>query len=266
MAKLLQTIFSYFKKTVRFIILGVITSLWLLQFTFVVAAPIEQGQNVVVISSPDSNSTIQGKVAIIGSADYPSFQFYIVEFSPESTAGQWHFIGDGQKPVLNDTLTTWDTTAIPDGNYTLRLRVVRLDGNYSEAFSEHLVVSNSKPLPTNTPLITATIALTKPNVTESPPPTPLAATATITPTAVRIDLPVVETATPRPTAVATVIPLPDPAQKETLIPEIKGFALDPLRDACLYGAGVMLTVFLLFGFLSTLRFFIQSFIDRRRSH
>ncbi len=228
------------------------------------AAPLSQGQDIAVISGPVGSSTIRGKISIVGSATYPSFQFYVLEFSPENT-NQWQFIADSRKAVLNDTLAIWDTTGIPDGTYTLRLRVVRVDGNYSEAFAQHLVVANAQPLPTNTPAVitptfsitalqTITIQATTPTATPLPP--------TTTPT-VQVELPVIETATPRPTEAPTVVPLDDPAQKETLIPTIKGFSLSPLRDAFLYGAGIMLSIFLLFGFFSALRFFIKSFIDRK---
>ena len=216
-------------------------------------------QDLAVISSPASNEVLQGSVEVTGSADYPSFQFYILEFSPEPITGdQWQIIGQiREAPVIDGVLAVWDTTQVPDGSYTIRLRVVRLDGNYSEAFSSQVAISNAQPLPTDTPLPDATTA-PAPNLPPTVTPTPLPPTPTIV-----IDQPVIDTPTPRP--VPTTPPLADPDEDSgSLIPTVTGFSVTPLWDACLYGSGLMVSLFLLFGFLSALRHLIISFINRRR--
>ncbi len=165
---------------------------------------------------------------------------------------QWGTVGiTHDTPVINGLLETWDTTLVPDGSYTFRLRVVRLDGNYSEFFSQQVVVANSQPIPTDTP--TPVEATPRPTIT----PTDLPPTPTIV-----IDQPVVDTPTPRP--VATTSPLEDPDENSSFIPTVTGFSFGPLQDACLYGCGIMLSLFLLFGFLAALRTFILGFIDRIR--
>jgi hypothetical protein len=216
-----------------------------------------QGEDLAIISSPASNAVLQGTVQITGSADYPSFQFYIVEFSPEPVTGdQWQIIGViHEAPVVNGVLETWNTSLYPDGSYTIRLRVVRLDGNYSETFSQQVVISNAQPIPTNTPTPGPTT-----QAPAGPPtttPTPLPPTPTIV-----IDQPVVETPTPRP--VPTSPPLQDPDEEQSFIPTVSGFSLIPLRDACIYGAGMMFVLFLALGFLSALRRLILGFVERRR--
>ena len=247
------------------LILLIGTVLWLALFSGAAAAPHRQGEDMAIITKPTSNSVIQGSVEIRGSADHPSFQFYIIEYSPEPVSGdQWHIVGQIQEsPVVNGLLERWDTTSIADGSYTLRLRVVRLDGNYSEYFVQQVVISNSQPIPTDTPTGEAiTVTATSPYIVLTPTSTPLPATPTI-----KVDQPVVETPTPRP-LVPTSPPLEDPDSKSTFIPSVIGFSFTPLRSACLYGAGIMLSVFLLFGFLAALRTFIRGFIDqirRRRS-
>ncbi len=241
------------KRVIISLTLIIIAIFWLLQFSAVVAAPESQGQDIAIITEPINNAVIQGSVPIIGSADFPSFQFYIVEFHPEPvTNNQWQIIGTiHETPALNTVLETWDTTLIPDGSYTLRLRVVRLDGNYSEFFSQQVVVSNAQPIVTDTPTPT-------PALIPSATPTDLPPTPTIV-----IDQPIVDTPTPRP--VETSPPLEDPEEESgSFIPTVTGFSTIPLRDACLYGAGLMLSVFVLFGFLSALRMFIKGFVDRRR--
>ncbi len=249
------------KKSERYIprsyvvLIVAVVALWLSQWA--AAAPLSQGEDVAVISSPTSNAVVQGTVQITGSADYPSFQFYIIEFSPEPITGdQWQIIGSiHEAPVLNGLLETWNTTAVPDGSYTLRLRVVRVDGNYSEGFAQQIVVSNAQPVPTDTPTPGA-VETALPTVT----PTDLPPTPTIS-----IEQPVVETATPRP--IPTIPALSDPDEGSSLIPNVTGFSLTPLQDACLFGAGAMLSLFAFFGFLAALRTFILGFVHRwqRRS-
>jgi hypothetical protein len=227
--------------------------LWSAEFSTVAAAPVRQGPDVAVISTPASNAVLQGAVDIVGSADHPSFQFYIVEFHPEPVTGdRWQIIGDiHETPVSDGVLETWDTTIYPDGSYTLRLRAVRLDGNYSEAFSQQVVLANAQPIATDTPAATLTPQFVAPTITPTDvPPTPI----------ILVEQPVVDTPTPRP--IETSSPLEDPDENGSFIPTVSGISLVPLRDACLYGAGLMLIVFLFFGFLSALRLFFKIFIDR----
>lgn len=229
--------------------------LWFAFVVGAVAAPPRQGQDLSLITTPANGATVQGSIQIIGSADHPEFQFYVIEFAPEGT-DQWQFAGDGQAPVLNGPLVTWNTETVPDGAYLLRLRVVRLDGNFNEAPLQQVNVSNAQPIPTDTPVTEEDAA----PADDAPP--------TITPTAlpptptILIEQPVVDTPTPRP--VATSPPLEDPDEADSLIPEVTGFSVASLRDACLYGGGVMFGVFLLFGFMATLRTFVKGFIDRIR--
>jgi hypothetical protein len=217
-----------------------------------------QGQDLAVINSPTNNAVVQGTIQITGSADYPSFQFYIVEVSPEPITGdQWQIVGViHEQPVINGVLETWNTSQVPDGSYTLRLRVVRLDGNYSEGFSQQVVVANAQPIPTDTPTPAADSA--EPTRPPTVTPTALPPTPTIV-----IEQPIVDTPTPR--AIPTTPPLEDPDESDSsLIPTVSGFSVSPLRDACFYGGGLMLVVFLFFGFLSALRQIVIGIINRRR--
>lgn len=243
------------------LILLILAVFWLIQLTGVAAAPVRQSTDVAVINSPASNSIVRGIVPVQGSADHTQFQFYKVEFAPEPVTGdQWQIIGAiHNTSVINGVLENWDTTAIPDGSYTLRLQTVKLDGNYLEFFVQQIVVTNTQPLPTDTPVPTEAPPESEVLVPAAPTvtPTPLPPTPTIV-----VEQPIVDTPTPRP--VETSAPLTDPDETTSFIPTVTGFSLLPLRDACLYGAGIMFSVFLLFGFLSALRMFIQGFMDRRR--
>ena len=235
-----------------FLIIVVLSLFWILQISGAIAAPTEQGQDLALVTSPTNNAVVRGVVEIQGSADHPQFQFYKVEFAPEPVTGdQWQIIGDlHDQPVINGILETWDTTPYPDGSYTLRLQVVKLDGNYNEVFIQQVVISNSQPIPTDTPenRDTPTPTVTP---TQVPPPPPIV-----------IDQPVVETPTPRP--VETSAPLENPEESGSFIPEVSGFSLAPLRDTCLYGMALMMGVFLFFGFLMALRTVIKGLMERLR--
>ena len=238
-------------KRIWLLILLIALILTSLGWTGAAAAPPAQGDQAV-ITSPQNNAVVRGQVAIIGSATHPQFQFYKIEFAREPVVGEaWAIIGAiHQQQVTNGQLETWDTSQLPDGSYTLRLRVVRLDGNYSEYSVVQVVVANAQPTETPTPAVVAT---KPPTVT----PTALPPTPTIV-----IEQPVVTNAlTITGTAMAvTRTPLPTPVSDEG-----GGFNLDvaPLQTACLYGAGVGLGIFLLFGFMAALRNLIYALISRR---
>ncbi len=153
-----------------------------------------------VISSPQSLSSVRGTVSITGSALHPQFQRYELYFTPEP-GENWVFIGDAKTtPVNNGLLGAWETAGLPDGNYSLRLRVVRQDGNYDEGFARNIAVANRTP-PTPTPTETPAELPTLPAVIEGVfTPTPVVE-ATATP--VSVDQPEIPTPTPRPSPSAT---------------------------------------------------------------
>jgi len=241
------------KRTWLFILLiALILTTW--AWTGAAAAPPTQGDQAV-ITSPQNNAVVRGQVPILGRATHPQFQFYKVEFAREPVVGEaWTIIGAiHQQQVTDGQLEMWDTSQIPDGSYTLRLRVVRLDGNYSEYSAMQVVVANAQPTETPTPAAPAVVATKRPTVT----PTPLPPTPTIV-----IEQPVVTNTLSITGTVAAVTrtPLPTPAGDQGA-----SFNLDvaPLQTACLYGAGVGLGIFLLFGFMAALRNLIYALISRR---
>jgi hypothetical protein len=235
------------------LILSIALILATLSWTVVLAAPPAQGDQAI-ITSPQNNAVVRGQVAIVGSAVHSQFQFYKIEYAREPVVGEaWTIIGAiHQQQVTDGQLETWDTSQLPDGSYTLRLRVVRLDGNYSEYSVVQVVVANAQPTETPTPEVTATSK--PPTIT----PTPLPPTPTII-----IEQPVVTNSlsiTGTAALAVTRTPLPTPVGEEG-----GGFNLDvaPLQTACLYGAGVGLGIFLLFGFMAALRNLIYALISRR---
>lgn len=184
----------------------------------------------VRITSPQMNAEVRGKVLINGRTALPEFDYYKVEFGIGPQPADWAIVGEIHKsPVADGLLETWDTTALPDGMYSLRLRVVKPDGNYEEHFVPQIKIMNS--VPTETP--TATISPTL-------PPT-IAIAETYTP------------AVSKPTA-ALAQPTPTP----TLARPTRTTA-SPLGDirefgnAILLGAAAMGVIFVLVGLILAIR-------------
>ena len=115
------------------------------------AAPQSQGQAIAQIASPAEGQTLTGLVAVSGSADHPEFARWELAYGPDPNPNDaWQPFATGDQPILNGTIGTWNTGVIADGQYALRLRVIRKDSNYDEAFVRGLQVSNSAPVGTPT--------------------------------------------------------------------------------------------------------------------
>lgn len=213
----------------------------------VVALAPWSGQALGQISSPRDRAPVRGLVPIEGTAQDPQFQKYEVHFGPEPNPGeQWSPI-EGSPfivPVVQGRLGLWDTTIIPDGIYSLRLRVVRLDGNYDEYFVRGILVVNTRPTETPTPRHTPTPA----RPTDTPAPT----------STVVIAVPTVLTATPRPTET----PPPTVPPTETPPPPELPFGISSVGEAALWGGGLVLAVFVGVGVLFALKDTIAYLIRR----
>jgi hypothetical protein len=104
------------------------------------------------ITSLTSGATVSGTIVISGYASDPSFQKWQLDLLPS-----------GSNPDAASTLTvgfqsgrftySLDTTRFPNGGYDLRLRVVRLDGNYSQYVTQ-FTTANPTPTPQPTPIPT----------------------------------------------------------------------------------------------------------------
>jgi hypothetical protein len=200
----------------------------------VLAAPSLQGGQAV-ITSPHGPVVVRGNVLISGTAANSEFDYYKVEFAPGSNPrdDQWAIIGSTHAaPVVDGLLETWYTEGrVPDGTYSLRLRVVRRDGNYDEAIVRQITVANAAPTETPTPAATPV-----PTVTA----TPLPATPTIV-----ITVPVQVTPLPQPTQVK---PAATPSSDQNA-----SLSLESVGSSVCWGGGVALGLFLLVGFFGLVR-------------
>lgn len=139
-------------RRVSFILLAV-----LLSFTLVLpvsgAQPVQQ-QDLAAISAPTDGQTLSGLVRVTGSANHPEFDRYELAFGPDPNPNDaWQVFSTGTQPVVNEALGLWDTAVVADGQWALRLRVVRKDSNYSESFVRGLRVSNSQPVASPVPTL-----------------------------------------------------------------------------------------------------------------
>ena len=86
------------------------------------------------LESPASDDVLRGVVQIEGTADAPDFASADLAFAYDSDeTNTWFLIAEIDQPVSNAALGTWDTSAISDGDYVLRLRVSSLAGTQLEA-------------------------------------------------------------------------------------------------------------------------------------
>lgn len=195
-----------------------------------------RAQTLGQITSPRDSVTVRGLVPVEGSATHPQFQKYELHYGPEPNSGnQWTPVVGSPftVPVVQGRLGLWDTTIIPDGLYSLRLRIVRLDGNYDEYFVRGIQVVNSRPTETPTP-------------EETPTPAPPTETPTATPTVV-IGVPTVSSPTPKPTG--TPLPTSTPAAT----PERMNLPFQSVSDAACWGTGATLAVFIGLGLIFALK-------------
>ncbi len=194
-----------------------------------------------IITYPTDGATVSGVVEVTGIATHPNMNFYQLRYAPgpEATGdSQWvdFAIVEGAQ-VEDNVLGRWDTTVIPDGQYTLAMAVW---GNNDAAsyvtFVTRLTVNNAQPVPSPTP------------EEEQPTPEPMpTAEAGPTPTPVSIEQPA--TATPRPS------PTPEGEEVEAGGTPAAGgeeqfdlpFSAEGLRGAFCNGVLITSMLFILWG-------------------
>jgi hypothetical protein len=167
----------------RMLTVGIVLAVLL----FAVSAPgwaAPQLQARSVITYPTNGATIGGAVNVTGIATHPNITSYQLRFAsgPQPTGdSQWIDFAIVEGTQVDDgVLATWDTTIIPDGQYTLALAVWGANDATSPYvfFVTNLTVNNAVPVeeptpepPTPEPLPTA-VPMTATPVTIEQPPTP----------------------------------------------------------------------------------------------
>lgn len=107
-----------------------------------------------VITSPVNNAQLFGQVNITGSAGHPTaFASYRLEYNDLTDPNApWLLVQPPvQQQVSNGVLGSWSTNVVPDGVYSLRLRVILQDDQIGGEFViTGLRVINSAPTPVPT--------------------------------------------------------------------------------------------------------------------
>ncbi len=116
----------------------------------------------IVILSPVPGNIVAGNVQILGSAIYPQFLQYQVEYGPDPNPSNLWFPATSAvtSPVLNGLLGIWNTTITQDAKYQLRLRVYLRDGTLLTTVVNNITVQNhiNTPIPSSTPNVPRPIA------------------------------------------------------------------------------------------------------------
>jgi hypothetical protein len=150
----------------RMMVVRILLVIMALIMTHMSAPRAAVAQSQSSITSPSAGSGVSGDVPVMGNAVIDPFQKYELHYKLEPSGDDaFIYFDGGTAPVVNGQLGIWRASGLPSGTYTLRLRVVKLDGNYAEFFSPNLSV-NQGPVPTAT--------------SDQPTPTPIP-TATFTP-------------------------------------------------------------------------------------
>lgn len=87
------------------------------------------------IQSPGAFACGCSPINFIGTANGPGgITGYTLEYA-SSSAGPWAEIGSGANPVVNASLASWNTTALPEGHYLIRLTVNGVGGDTNVGLS-----------------------------------------------------------------------------------------------------------------------------------
>jgi hypothetical protein len=215
------------------------------------AAPQWQGQDIAQITSPTDGQTIAGLVTITGSADHPDFARWELAYGPDPNPNDaWQPFTEGNQPVLNGSIGTWNTGVVADGGYMLRLRVIRKDSNYSEAFVRGLQVSNSAPIGTPTSIPpAATFPAEQPTFTAAEAAQPIAT--------VMVEQP--PTSVPEAKPVQTTQPQANAASRRNSAPSTSSVNLGQFGSACLNGVVLVAGLFVILGVIQAGRWGVKQF-------
>ncbi|MBW7883270.1 MAG: hypothetical protein H3C34_11660 [Caldilineaceae bacterium] len=155
---------------------------------------------------------------IFGTAVIEPFQKYELHFKQDPSGDDaFIYFAGNTSPVMNGQLGVWQAGGLPPGIYTLRLRVVKADGNYAEFYVPNLSV-NQGPAPTPTSDQPTETPTPTPTYTPAPQPTPALGQVT--------QPQLEEEAQPTPTP-----PAPEPGQADTGSGGVLPTATPPSGDA-----------------------------------
>jgi hypothetical protein len=95
------------------------------------AAGVPGGPNGIV--DPPPGGVISGPQTVVAVASLPDFGKWQLDLLLNGSDATFLGLGEAPAPAPSPLLT-WDSARYPNGDHTLRLRVVRRDGNYDEYY------------------------------------------------------------------------------------------------------------------------------------
>lgn len=231
-----------------FIILALITML--ARFAPVSAAPMAQ-EPLAAITAPTDGQTLRGNVAIIGSAAHPDFDRYELAYGPEPNPNDaWQNFSGNNQQISDAALGVWNTNVVADGLYTLRLRVIRADSNFSEAFVRGVKVGNQQPL--GTPTVNVPAPTFGPEITIAPQGT------------IMVEQPPTASPTPRNNASNSQTTTGTPSSKSNASSGNSTTFNDLIGSACISGLGWTAVAFGLFFLIKIARSLLKNTRRRQR--
>lgn len=112
----------------------------------IVFGPYTQGEGGLRIDSPVQDQVVGGTVEITGSADITGLVRYRVEFAYDpNPTGTWFLIAESATPIRDGILAVWETAAIHEGEYLLRLSAYLADGSLTAAEGTKIRISQRIP-------------------------------------------------------------------------------------------------------------------------
>ena len=78
---------------------------------------------LLLVSAPAATQTVSGLLRVSGRASSPQFQRYTVEWGRGAEPASWVRIHESNRRVAGGVLASWDTTLVPNGPYTVRVRL-----------------------------------------------------------------------------------------------------------------------------------------------
>ncbi len=158
---------------------------WLLSALVILAAPFTyspwlQAPGFADITRPVSGEAVRGIVTLEGTANHPAFDHFDLAFGydPDPTDTWFPIVDSDRSKVVEGRLAVWDTSAVADGVYRLRLRVWPAEGQPLVAVVGGVRVRNRSAIETPTPGPTAEAALPTPML-ETPTPSPMPTEAVV---------------------------------------------------------------------------------------
>jgi hypothetical protein len=219
------------------------------------AAPQRQGADIAQITAPTEGQALSGLVTITGSANHPEFARYELAYGPDPNPNDaWQPFAEGNQTVDNETLGTWNTSVIADGQYALRLRAIRKDSNYSEGFVRGLQVSNSGPVGTPTSIPPApTFPAEAATLPAEEAVQPISTVMVEQPPTSIPEAPASANATPRPTATSS-----------RNLAALSGIDLGLFGSACVSGIALTVGLFVIVGVVQVGRWGVKQVRRQRR--